>query len=62
MKEKDNYLPHTLGHEGSGIVEAVGLGVSKVKPGDHVVLTWIKGEGTDMPSASYKKADGSTVN
>ncbi|MGH9136986.1 MAG: Zn-dependent alcohol dehydrogenase [Acidimicrobiales bacterium] len=31
--------PVVLGHEGAGIVEAVGLGVDKVQPGDHVVLT-----------------------
>lgn len=43
LKGQDNYLPHTLGHEGSGIVEAIGPGVSKVELGDHVVLTWIKG-------------------
>jgi len=29
-----------LGHEGAGVVEAVGARVSKVKPGDHVVLGW----------------------
>lgn len=33
-------LPIVLGHEGSGIVEAVGSRVTKVKPGDHVVLTF----------------------
>jgi aryl-alcohol dehydrogenase len=32
-------LPHVLGHEGAGVVEAVGAGVTKVAPGDHVVLT-----------------------
>ncbi|KPU43164.1 aryl-alcohol dehydrogenase [Oxobacter pfennigii] len=31
-------LPAVLGHEGAGIVEKVGEGVSGVKPGDHVVL------------------------
>ena len=31
-------LPAILGHEGAGIVEAVGEGVSSVKPGDHVIL------------------------
>ena len=62
LKGQDNYLPHTLGHEGSGIVEAIGPGVSKVKPGDHVVLTWIKGRGTDAPSTLYKNADGSIIN
>lgn len=32
-------LPMILGHEGAGIVEAVGSGVSHLKPGDHVVLS-----------------------
>jgi S-(hydroxymethyl)glutathione dehydrogenase/alcohol dehydrogenase len=31
-------FPCVLGHEGAGIVEQVGPGVSLVKPGDHVVL------------------------
>ena len=33
-------LPVLLGHEGAGIVEAVGEGVEKVAPGDRVVLGW----------------------
>lgn len=31
--------PVVLGHEGAGVVEAVGPGVTKVQVGDHVVLT-----------------------
>jgi aryl-alcohol dehydrogenase len=31
-------LPALLGHEGSGVVESVGEGVTKVRPGDRVVL------------------------
>ena len=34
-------LPSVLGHEGAGIVEEVGEGVSNVKPGDHVVLSFV---------------------
>ena len=34
-------LPMVLGHEGAGIVEDVGPGVSRVKPGDHVVCSFI---------------------
>jgi S-(hydroxymethyl)glutathione dehydrogenase/alcohol dehydrogenase len=30
-----------LGHEGAGIIEEVGAGVTRVKPGDHVVLSFI---------------------
>jgi aryl-alcohol dehydrogenase len=33
-------LPGVLGHEGAGVVEAVGSMVSRVAPGDHVVLTF----------------------
>ena len=33
-------LPIVLGHEGAGIVEAVGAQVTDVKPGDHVVCSW----------------------
>jgi aryl-alcohol dehydrogenase len=33
-------LPAILGHEGAGIVESVGAKVTKVKPGDHVVLSF----------------------
>jgi Zn-dependent alcohol dehydrogenase len=32
--------PAVLGHEGAGIVEAVGPGVTRVAPGDHVALSW----------------------
>lgn len=54
----DRFLPHTLGHEGAGTVAAVGEGVVKVKPGDRVVLTWIKGMGADVPSTVYGSAIG----
>jgi Zn-dependent alcohol dehydrogenase len=32
--------PAVLGHEGAGVVEAVGAGVTRVGPGDHVALSW----------------------
>jgi S-(hydroxymethyl)glutathione dehydrogenase / alcohol dehydrogenase len=50
----DPWLPHLLGHEGSGIVIAVGERVTKVKCGDEVILGWIKGRGLDAPGAKYK--------
>lgn len=55
---EDRYLPHTLGHEGSGVVLEIGVGVKKVKPGDHVVLSWIKGNGADVPSTIYQSSEG----
>ncbi|WP_261561800.1 NAD(P)-dependent alcohol dehydrogenase [Frankia tisae] len=33
-------LPVVLGHEGSGIVQRVGAGVTTLKPGDHVVMSY----------------------
>lgn len=33
-------MPVVLGHEGAGIVEKIGSGVTSVKPGDHVVLSY----------------------
>ena len=54
----DRFLPHTLGHEGSGTVLEVGAGVTKVKAGDRVVLSWIKGSGADVPSTIYQSAEG----
>jgi len=33
-------LPIVLGHEGAGIVEAVGSEVTQVRPGDHVICSW----------------------
>ncbi len=37
------------GHEGAGVIEDVGPGVTKVKPGDHVVCSFI-------PSCGYCRA------
>lgn len=36
-KDPEGAFPVILGHEGAGIVESVGEGVTNVKPGDHVV-------------------------
>jgi len=33
-------FPAIFGHEGAGVVEAVGANVTKVAPGDHVVMTF----------------------
>ncbi len=39
-------LPLVLGHEGAGVVEEVGEGVTHVAPGDKVVLAWVTPCGT----------------
>ncbi len=61
LKGEDKYLPHALGHEAGGIVEEIGSGVTHVKNGEHVVLSWIKGLGMDVPSTKYLKGD-ETIN
>jgi S-(hydroxymethyl)glutathione dehydrogenase/alcohol dehydrogenase len=50
---EDRFLPHCLGHEGSGIVRELGPGVGKVKPGDRVILSWIKGSGANVAGTVY---------
>jgi S-(hydroxymethyl)glutathione dehydrogenase/alcohol dehydrogenase len=49
----DPYLPHLLGHEGSGKVISIGEGVTKVSPGELVVLGWIKGTGLESGGMQY---------
>ncbi len=53
-KQPDPYLPHLLGHEGSGYVVEIGPGVKKVKEGDTVVLHWMKSTGIDSDTPKYK--------
>jgi Zn-dependent alcohol dehydrogenase len=36
-KDPEGAFPIVLGHEGAGVVESVGEGVTSVKPGDYVV-------------------------
>ncbi len=38
--------PAVLGHEGAGVVEAIGERVTRVRPGDHVALSWTPSCGT----------------
>ena len=61
MKGPDKFLPHLLGHEGSGVVEKIGPGVSTVKESDHVVLHWRPSKGIQSPTPKYSW-DGKTVN
>ena len=53
LKGEDKWVPHCLGHEGTGMVLEIGSSVTKVKPGDRVVLSWIKGSGIDAGGAVY---------
>jgi S-(hydroxymethyl)glutathione dehydrogenase/alcohol dehydrogenase len=54
VKGADKFLPHLLGHEGSGTVVAIGPGVRYVKVGDPVILHWRKGLGIDALPAHFE--------
>jgi len=48
-------LPIVLGHEGAGVVEAVGANVTTVKPGDHVVCSAL------LPSAISSQSNSASI-
>ena len=53
LKGNANFIPHLLGHEGAGIVQEIGSGVTNVKVGDKVVMHWRVGKGIDAPFPKY---------
>ena len=60
-KGPDRFLPHLLGHEGAGIVSAIGPGVQTVQPGDRVVAHWRKGPGIETAPPRYLSDKGKEV-
>jgi Zn-dependent alcohol dehydrogenase len=54
FKGNGKFLPHLMGHEGCGIVEEIGPGVTTVKVGDKVVMHWRPGSGIEANFPSYK--------
>jgi S-(hydroxymethyl)glutathione dehydrogenase/alcohol dehydrogenase len=52
-KGEDKWVPHCLGHEGTGTVLETGSAVTKVMAGDKVVLSWIRGSGIEAGGAVY---------
>ena len=58
LRGKDQWLPHMLGHEASGIVVDIGKKVKKIKKNDEVILTWIKCNGQEAkttPNFNFNK-------
>jgi S-(hydroxymethyl)glutathione dehydrogenase/alcohol dehydrogenase len=53
LKGEDKWLPHCLGHEGTGIVLETGVAATKVRVDDKVVLSWIKGAGVEAGGCVY---------
>jgi alcohol dehydrogenase len=49
-------LPMALGHEAAGVVEEIGPGVRDVKPGDHVVLSFVPSCGICAECSSGRPA------
>jgi len=58
QRGEDKYLPHLLGHEGTGEVVDFGAGVNKLTCGDKVVLGWLKGGGLDAGGTVYDSPIG----
>lgn len=57
IKGQDPWLPHLLGHEGSGKVLGVGPGVKHVAIGDTVVLHWKPSKGIESMAPKYEWGD-----
>lgn len=55
--EKGTHFPRLMGHEGCGIVEYAGPGVTKVKQGQKCVMHWRKGSGMESESPRYYLGD-----
>tara|TARA_Y100001935_G_C17311792_1_gene517220 strand:- start:30648 stop:31682 length:1035 start_codon:yes stop_codon:yes gene_type:complete len=53
VKGPDKFLPHLLGHEGSGTVLEIGPGVNSIKNGDNVVLHWRPSAGIQSSTPQY---------
>ncbi len=51
-EDPEGLFPCILGHEGCGIVEEVGKGVTSVKPGDHVIPLYVP----EDPNCPYIKS------
>jgi alcohol dehydrogenase len=49
-------VPMVLGHEAAGVVEAVGAGVTHVRPGEHVVFSFVPACGDCVPCLSGRPA------
>lgn len=62
LRGNDAWLPHLLGHEASGEVVSIGIGVTKVKIGDKVILGWIKGDGIEAAGAKYTNSGSQIIN
>ncbi|CAE7827322.1 Adh5, partial [Symbiodinium sp. KB8] len=60
--DPEGLFPSILGHEGGGVVESIGEGVTSVKPGDHVIPLYIpEGKGVMPDGTSRFTCKGKTI-
>ncbi|MSX63175.1 MAG: zinc-binding dehydrogenase [Actinobacteria bacterium] len=57
MRGDDPWLPHLLGHEGVGTVVETGPGVTKVSPGQVVIIGWIQSSGLTSANPIFMSGD-----
>jgi S-(hydroxymethyl)glutathione dehydrogenase/alcohol dehydrogenase len=62
LKGKDKHLPHTLGHEGSGIIRSIGKNIKDIKTGDRVVLSWITNKKNNSSNPYYLDNKNKIIN
>ena len=58
----DKWIPHLLGHEGFGEVREIGPGVTKVRAGDKVIISWISGAGISAVNPQFTSVSGAKIN
>lgn len=61
QRNNKKFLPHLFGHEAIGKIVKVGENIKKLKQGNKVILSWIKGKGIDSKGGKLKLND-CTVN
>jgi Zn-dependent alcohol dehydrogenase len=54
---RERTADRVLGHESTGVVEAVGSAVTHVVPGDYVMVTWVP----RSPQATYRAPEGASL-
>jgi S-(hydroxymethyl)glutathione dehydrogenase/alcohol dehydrogenase len=57
LRGVDRWLPHLLGHEGVGTVVEIGPGVTKVAPGQVVIIGWIPASGLASANPVFMSGD-----
>lgn len=57
LRGKDKWIPHLLGHEGSGKIVKIASNIKNFKINDRVLITWISTEGQKSNGAKFEYRD-----